>query len=69
MVKVAIKVNNTYHVVLASGSDTPYQILTHERIDPDTRKVFVNGTKITAEKINTPLSAFGTQTVYLSVKY
>ena len=71
MVKVAIKdYDGSYTVVLASNSETPYQILTHKHIDPETKKVFINGKKITEAKINTPLSALSSAgaMIYLSVK-
>ena len=72
MVKIAlIDDEGGYNALVASGSDTPYQILTHHHINPQTRKVFINGKLIAGEKFNSPLSGFQSQgsTIFIRIKF
>ena len=71
MIKVAITCNGSYKAVVAAGSDTPYQILAMNHIDPKTKKVFINGKKIGDDRINSPLSVFQPQggTLFIAVNF
>ena len=71
MIKVALSCNEDYSVFVATNLETPYQVLSARHINPDLRKVFINGSALTQEKYNTPLNRFGEPgvTVHIVVKF
>ena len=71
MIRVSLTLGGEYKSVAASGSDTPYQILAMNHINPKTNKVFINGKQADDNIIMSPLSTFQPQgsTLFLAVKF
>ena len=61
---------NSYKVIYASKSESPYRILKENNVFYETRDVFLNGNRITNKNIIAPLSSFRIQeeTVFISVR-
>ena len=74
MLRVAL-INETdessgYQMLLSTGTDTISDILRLKQIDPKTKNIFLNGSRVKEELYDQPLTHFNVKTtMFITVKY
>lgn len=74
MIRIALTLEtdgaSNFKSVLAEDSDTPYQLLSHYKIDPKTKHIYLNGRLLSNQALEKPFNNLtNNNKIFIAVRY